>query len=236
MLGKQSSAVPYSYIKALARVDATPFIVPIHNNRRMLGQIMKLVDGLMLIGGPDIDPAHYGQPHRKGLRLVTPERDIVELTLTRWALRDRIPVLAICRGIQMLNVAAGGSLIQDIANQLPGARKHDQYPDFEESYLAHDVQLTPESRLARICKKGRLTVNSLHHQAIDRLGAGLRVVARADDGVIEAVEGMNHTWTVGVQWHPEWLIDTQDEMTGLFRAFVDSCRSTTASMDRVTGR
>lgn len=231
ILGKQAFAVPNSYIDALVRVGATPLIIPIVDDQEILNHLMGIADGLLLVGGPDIDPVHYAQTVQPGLRQVTPARDKLELTLTRRALRDKIPVFGICRGIQVLNVAAGGSLWQDIASQVPRAQKHDQYPDFREDYLAHQVQIEPDSRIAGICGKTRLAVNSLHHQAIDHVGTGLSVVARSEDGIIEAVEGDGEQWVVGVQWHPEWLVKNHDEMLALFRAFRDACQSGRISTD-----
>ena len=233
-LGQKASAVPNSYIDALVRVDATPLIIPVVEDERRLKHLTEMADGLMLIGGPDIDPVHYDQAAHPGLRQVTPARDQLELALTRWALRRRLPILAICRGIQVLNVAAGGSLWQDIASQVPGAQKHDQYPDHREDHLAHHVDIAPHSRIAGICRQTRLAVNSLHHQAINRIGTGLSVVARSGDGIIEAVEGGDESWTVGVQWHPEWLVDVSEAMRLLFAAFREACRANSSSVgDRV---
>ena len=223
LLGKEAAAVPNTYIAALARGGATPLIMPVVEDRRLLAHLMELVDGLMLIGGPDVDPFHYGQTPHPALRQVTSVRDRVEFILTNWALRAKKPILAICRGIQVLNVAAGGRLWQDIASQVPDARKHDQYPANREDHLAHPVWIEPDSRLAGICRQTQIKVNSLHHQAIRHVGPGLRVVARADDGIIEGVESVGENWVVGVQWHPEWLVSTSEEMRALFDAFQDAC-------------
>ena len=225
ILGHRASAVPNTYIRALMHVEATPLIIPVVEELSLLGHLMPMVDGLMLIGGPDIDPVHYDQTAQPGLRQVTPERDKMELAVTQWALHKQMPILAICRGIQVLNVAAGGSLWQDIESQVPGAQKHDQYPDNREDHLAHTIEIAPGSRLAAICRHKRLDVNSLHHQAIDRVGRGLSVVARSGDGIVEAVEGDGDPWIVGVQWHPEWLIADCEAMRLLFGAFRDACRA-----------
>lgn len=224
ILGKKASAVPESYIAALAGTGITPLIIPIADNNDFLRHVMGIIDGLMLVGGPDVAPVHYGQPTLPGLREVTPTRDLVELKLTRWALTDGLPIFAICRGIQVLNVAAGGSLWQDIASQRPNAHRHDWHPDYGEDHLAHSVKLEPGSRLAEFSRQVRLRVNSLHHQAIKRVGAGLKVVARADDGIVEAVEGRGTQWVLGVQWHPEWLVAKCPLMRGLFGAFGEACR------------
>lgn len=235
ILGRRASAVPYTYINALTRVEATPLVIPVVEADGLIRHLMTMLDGLMLIGGPDVDPVHYDQTAHPGLRQVTPERDKMELTVTQWALHKRLPILAICRGIQVLNVAAGGSLWQDIASQLPGAQKHDQYPDNREDHLAHAIEIVPGSRIAAICRQTRLDVNSLHHQAIDRVGQGLSIVARSGDGIVEAVEGNGDPWIVGVQWHPEWLIEDCKAMRRLFAAFRDACRTNRSSDGDRTG-
>jgi putative glutamine amidotransferase len=154
---------------------------------------------------------------------VTPARDAVELQVTRWALEADLPILAICRGVQVLNVAAGGTLWQDIATQIPGADKHDYHPNFPEDYRAHTVKTISGSRIAGIVGEDDVAVNSLHHQAIDRLGKGLHATAFAPDGIIEAIEGEGTGWVVGVQWHPEWLIGSDNRMRALFETFRNVC-------------
>lgn len=225
ILGNKASAVPHTYVNALALVEATPLIIPVFEAANLIGHLLDMADGLMLIGGPDVDPVHYDQTAHPGLRQVTPDRDRLELQVTQWALSKRLPILAICRGTQLLNVVAGGSLWQDIATQVPGAQKHDQHPDHREDHLAHSVQIEPSSRLASICRQTRLDVNSLHHQAIKQIGEGLSVVAHSEDGIIEAVEGVGDPWIVGVQWHPEWLVADCEAMRSLFRAFREACRA-----------
>ena len=223
ILGNISTAVPDSYIRALLKSGAVPLIIPVIPSTKVLAQLFRMIDGLLLIGGPDLDPVHYHQQPVRGLRKITPPRDAVEIQVTRWALEADLPILAICRGIQVLNVAEGGTLWQDIASQLPDAEKHDYYPDHPEDFLAHNVKLHAGSRLARIVGDADLAVNSLHHQAIDRLGVGLFPVAHSPDGIIEAVEGAANRWIIGVQWHPEWLIETDSRMAALFHAFCEVC-------------
>jgi putative glutamine amidotransferase len=225
ILGKQASAVPDSYINGLVQAGAVPLMIPITSDQETIDALMGMAHGLLLIGGPDIAPSHFGQTDKPGLRQVTPARDAVELPLTKRALADKTPIFAICRGIQVLNVAAGGSLLQDIATQLPNAQKHDQHPDHGPSHLAHPIQIEPNSRIAAICGQTRMTVNSLHHQAIDRVGVGLSVVARSSDGIIEAIETKDDRWVVGIQWHPEWMLKDREDMPALFQAFCDACRS-----------
>lgn len=222
-VGHQATAVPDSYIRALLKVDAIPLIIPVIQSRKILKQLFQMIDGLLLIGGPDLDPVQYHQSAHEGLRKVTPARDNMEIQVSHWALEADLPIMAICRGIQVLNVAAGGTLWQDIGSQLPHAAKHDYYPDYPKDFLSHTVKLLPGSRLAGIIGDGQASVNSLHHQAIDKLGQGLCPVAYAPDGVVEAVEGIDASWIVGVQWHPEWLIESDHRMVTLFKDFGEAC-------------
>ena len=221
--GHQATAVPDSYIRALLKIDAIPLIIPVIQSRKILEHFFQMIDGLLLIGGPDLDPAHYHQAVHAGLRKVTPARDNMEMQVCLWALEADLPIMAICRGIQVLNVAAGGTLWQDIASQLPNAAKHDYYPDYPKDFLAHTVKPLPGSRLAGIIGDDEASVNSLHHQAIDKLGQGLSPVAYAPDGIVEAVEGIDANWIIGVQWHPEWLIENDRRMLNLFKTFGDVC-------------
>lgn len=225
ILGRQATAVPDSYIRALLKIEAIPLIIPVMPSSKMLWQFFHMIDGLLLVGGPDLDPVHYHQSAHKGLRKVTPARDKVELQISRWALETGLPIMAICRGIQVLNVAAGGTLWQDIACQQPHAAKHDYHPDYPEDFLAHTIKPLPDSRLGAIIGFDDASVNSLHHQAIENLGKGLRPAAYAPDGILEAVEGIDAGWVIGVQWHPEWLIESDPRMLALFKAFGEVCTS-----------
>ena len=223
ILGRSASAVPDSYIRALIAIDAAPLIIPVIQNGIVLASLFQQIDGLLLIGGPDLDPVHYHQSAHAGLRRITPERDELELQITQWALDRDLPIMAICRGIQTLNVAAGGSLWQDLASQVPASSKHDYHPDYPLDYLAHSVKPLPGTRLSGALGADEIMVNSLHHQAINELGKGLRPTAHAPDGIIEAVEAINATWVLGVQWHPEWLVNNDERMVRLFTAFRDVC-------------
>lgn len=223
ILGRQATALPNSYIRALSKVDLLPLIIPVVPHQALLDRYLRMMDGLLLVGGPDIDPVHYGQDPVAGLRRVTPARDEVELDVVCRALEAGLPILAICRGIQVLNVAAGGTLWQDIGSQQPRAAKHDYHPGYPEGHLAHPVTVASGSRLGAILGEGEIWVNSIHHQAIDRLGKGLRATAHAPDGIVEGVEGVDRRWVLGVQWHPEWLVDHDPRMLALFDGFRQAC-------------
>jgi putative glutamine amidotransferase len=189
-----------------------------------LREIYERVDGLLIPGGVDIDPALYGEAPHERLGRVDAARDRAELQLTMWAIEDRKPYLGLCRGLQVLNVACGGTLYQDLGAQCPEAIKHDYFPTygFARDHLAHDVDLAPGTQLREVMGRDRIAVNSMHHQAIRKLGDGLRASATAADGIVEAAELDGDGFVVGVQWHPEVFEFGQPETQALFRAFIDA--------------
>jgi putative glutamine amidotransferase len=179
-----------------------------------------MLDGLILTGGGDVDPARYGQPREELTDRVVPARDDFEIELTRLALARGLPVFAVCRGIQVLNVACGGTLIQDLATA--GRRQHSS-PVMPPLY--HDVAITPGTLLAETTGATRLRVNSIHHQSVRQVGDGLAQSAVAADGTIEAVERREPGWVLGVQWHPELMAAEDTAQRALFRALVDHARA-----------
>jgi len=166
-------------------------------------------------------PEEYGGEAHPKISRVDPPRDALELAMIRQSLEDGKPILGICRGIQAMNVALGGTLFEDIASQRPDSLKHDYYPDYPRDTLAHEVLIEPKSLAGRILNAERLEVNSLHHQGIRTLAAPFRATAYAPDGLVEAIEIPEHPFALGVQWHPEWL-QTQPPMRALFRALVEA--------------
>jgi len=180
------------------------------------------LDGLLLSGGEDVDPARFGEEPLPDLGKVSPERDAIELALARRAIEKDVPIFAICRGLQVLNVAVGGSLYQDIGSQVGGALQHRQTAP--RWHPAHTVSVARETRLMDIVGQSRVAVNTVHHQAARELGTGMVIAARAPDGIIEAIECSDARFVIGVQWHPENMVATSPIMAALFRAFVDACR------------
>lgn len=215
------------YYEAVAAAGGAPVLIPLLEDVDALRATYDACAGILLPGGVDMDPATYGEaPHEK-LGRIDPDRDRVELQLTRWAIEDRKPLLGLCRGLQVINVATGGTLFQDLEAQLAGGIRHDYFPTygFERDHLSHDVAVDPSSRLRSLVDLDQLPVNSMHHQGVKQLGAGLVASARASDGLIEAAEATNGHWMVGVQWHPE-VFDSHDPHTrDLFRGFVDASRN-----------
>jgi putative glutamine amidotransferase len=180
------------------------------------------VDGLLLTGGDDVDPSNYGQEPHPRLEDRDPVRDAFEIALARAAHKRAIPVLAICRGMQVANVALGGSLIQDIPSQVGESVRHRKGPDGNPP--SHEIAVEDGTRLRELVGGPRALVNSYHHQTADRVAPGLRVSARTADGVVEALEDPEHPFFVGVQWHPERA--AEDPVTrGLFREFMAAARA-----------
>jgi putative glutamine amidotransferase len=212
------------YYLAAAAMGAVPVLIPLLDDVETLRAIYERMDGLLVPGGVDIDPAIYGEPPHEKLGRVDAARDRVELQLTTWAIEDRKPFLGLCRGLQVLNVACGGTLYQDLGAQRPDALRHDCFPTygFDRAHLAHDVALSDGTHLGAMMGTGRIAVNSMHHQAIKTLGAGLRASALSSDGVIEGAELDDDSFVIGVQWHPEVFDYTQPATEKLFRAFVEA--------------
>jgi putative glutamine amidotransferase len=212
------------YVRALVRAGAAPVLLPQLTEHSRLRRLYDLLDGLLLPGGGDVDPARYGEARHEKCGPASPELDEVELTLAHWTADDGKPVFAICRGVQVLNVALGGTLYQDIAAQIPGGAEHVKHRHGPRDFLAHTVDFAPGSRLAGILGATSLPVNSLHHQAVKDVAPGLAVVARTPDSLIEALEADDHPFFIGVQWHPEELVDRDAHSHRLFDALVGACR------------
>lgn len=211
------------YFLACTSVGAIPWMVPLlDDDPETLRGIYEHLDGIFLAGGVDVDPSSYGDDRHALCGRTDLARDRVELQFARWALEDGKPVLGVCRGMQVINVAAGGTLYQDCADQFPDSIKHDYFPGagWARDYLAHEVRVEEGTRLRRLFDADRVMVNSMHHQAIRRIGEGLVASAVAPDGLVEAVEGSGDAYMVGVQWHPEMLIDTDEGTRRVFEEFM----------------
>jgi putative glutamine amidotransferase len=191
--------------------------------RKLVGEL----DAVLLTGGGDVDPVLYGEERHATVEDAEPGRDEFELDLARRAMTADLPLLAICRGAQVLNVAAGGSLVQDIPSAIESALAHSVREP--KDAVAHAVRVEPNSRLERalgptVDSTHACRVNSRHHQSVNRIGAGLTASARAEDGVVEAIERPEGAFCLGVQWHPENFLKT-GEFAPLFQAFIDAARA-----------
>jgi putative glutamine amidotransferase len=211
---------PLDYEAAVRRAGATPRPLSLGE---AAADALQGVDGLLLTGGDDVDPGLYGEAPHPTFDVAEPGRDAFEIDLVRRALDAELPVLAICRGLQVLNVALGGTLIQDIPSEPRGLLPHDA--SGSPTTLAHTVDIAPGSCLASLVGPDEVrAVNSRHHQAVRVLGRGLVATATSPDGLIEAAEVPTARFCVGVQWHPENFHAT-GEFSGLFDGFVAACRS-----------
>ena len=209
----------FEYVDAIIRAGGIPVLVPPVGNP---AEIYERLDGLILSGGGDIDPSYYGGRAHSAIYGVSKERDEFEIELARVAARGRRPCLPICRGIQVLCVALGGTLIEHIPDETDHSIAH-RDPDMKEG-KPHKVDITPNSILALALEATSCTVISWHHQAIRDPGP-LRVTAKSSDGIIEAVELPGHAWMNAVQWHPEMSAGTDPTQQRLFDCFVKACRS-----------
>ncbi len=212
--GGDSYACLAAYAQAVAAGGGAPVLLPYGFEERLLRRLFDSLDGLLLAGGGDVDAQSYGARPTSELRGVDPARDHQEILLARWAAREGKPLLGICRGLQVINVALGGTLYQDIHGECPNALDHDQ-PKTPPGQVDHPVLIEPGTRLGALVGSARLDANSSHHQAVKDLAPDVRLAARAPDGVIEAIELTGHPFGLAVQWHPERLID-RPEMLALF--------------------
>ncbi len=211
------------FILAPVVAGAIPWLIPLLNaDTETLRSIYENLDGLLLPGGADVDPGSYDEQAHPRTEGTDPPRDDVELKLVEWALEDGLPILGLCRGCQIVNLALGGTIYQDLEHEFPGAIKHDYLPraGYARDRLSHDVRLVEGSRLSAIVGEPTMPVNSMHHQGIRDLGRGLVAVAIAPDGLIEGIELPAHPFMIAVQWHPEALSPTDPRMRRLFVEFV----------------
>jgi len=214
-------ALGENYVQALSQAGALPILIPLGLPDDQLEEILARLDGILFSGGGDIDPAIFEMEAVPQVKGVDPNRDQVEIRLVKTAFSEGLPFLGICRGLQVINVALGGTLYTHIADQHPQALKHDYYPDWPRDYRPHTVRIESKSRLAAILGTTNPKVNSLHHQGVRDLGSGLQAIAWASDHLIEAVELADHPFGLAVQWHPEWLT-AHEPMRSLFWAFVEA--------------
>jgi putative glutamine amidotransferase len=208
-----AALIPLVYVEAIERAGGRALIVPPSEDG--VEETLDALDGLLLSGGEDIDPAHYGAEPHAATAGVRSDRDRAELALLHVALERDMPVLAVCRGSQVLNVARGGDLVQHLPD-LVGDDKHKHTPGV---FADHEVELQPGSRVGELLGE-RAAVKSHHHQGYGRIGEGLRETARADDGTVEALEDPSKRFAVGVLWHPE-----EGEDFALFRGLVEEARA-----------
>ena len=216
-------AVNEPYARSISTAGGIPILIPLDLSESDLGALLDRVDGIVFTGGYDIDPHKYGgQPHPKVMH-IDQARDETEIHLVKIMAERGMPILGICRGLQVINVAMGGSLYEDLPQQFSGSIQHDHH-DKPRDHLAHPVWVESGNRLAQILSQEEVRVNSLHHQGIRKLGNLLRPTAYSADGLVEAVELTGSQFSLAVQWHPEELQAHQAQRL-LFQAFVQSCQA-----------
>lgn len=207
-----------AYISAVEDAGAVPFIIPVSNDLEKTKKLIDLCDGLLFPGGEDIVPGYYGENPHKNLGEIRPEVDKFLFHSLLYALEQRKPALGICKGMQMMVVATGGSLYQDIYSQ----REEETFLHCQSgrrTYGVHQVQIDKDSRLFQILETGQIATNSMHHQSVRTLGKGLRLSAHTEDGIVEAVESLDGR-LIGVQWHPEEMVPESGAMKRLFKNLV----------------
>jgi putative glutamine amidotransferase len=228
----------HRYLTALMSVGAAPWMVPlVPGEESTLRALYEMADGIFLAGGVDVDPASYREDRLDVCGRTDPDRDAVELRLARWAIAEGKPVLGVCRGLQIINVACGGTLVQDVAHSSERAIKHDFFPTqgYARDHIAHSASVDLDSSLGRIYQSATIDVNSMHHQGIRQLGDGLAATVIAPDGLIEGVEGTNGRFLLAVQWHPEMLIERDAGTRRLFEAFVSAARDYAGQQPSISG-
>lgn len=211
------------YYNAIVNIGAIPIILP-YANHVDLKDILDIVDGVLLTGGDDIDPAFLDEGPLTSLGKVNPERDIRELSIARYCLQERIPLLGICKGMQVMGIACGGQLYQDIYSQKTSHTiQHQQKaPSW---YGWHEIELEQDTKLYTIIHNTTIRVNSFHHQGMKDSGSLLKVCARSKDDLIEAIEHPEHPFYIGVQWHPERMFHKNKQQQQLFKSFLKSAKN-----------
>jgi putative glutamine amidotransferase len=212
------------YLLAIEDAGGIPIILPLSAETPLRRQVLSTLDGLLLTGsGPDLPPALYGERQRFRYQVMSRSRADFEVAVARLAVGQHLPMLGICGGMQSINVALGGTLVQDIPSQIPSPLKHRQ--STPATKLGHWIQIAPRSLLQRIVRRRKIRVNSSHHQSVKQVARPLLVSAVAPDGVIEAIESRRHPFLLGVQWHPEFLFEHDSMARRIFSAFVKAAKT-----------
>lgn len=214
-------AVGEAYIQSIHRVGGVSILIPVGLSAGGLEQIFSHLDGVLFTGGGDINPQIYNGKAHNAVYGIDGARDEMEIALVKLAVSQKLPFLGICRGIQVINVALGGTLYTDISSHHPGALKHDYFPGYPRDYLSHSIQVAENSILSFILKNTSPQVNSMHHQGIEQIAPSLVSTAFAPDGLVEGIEMPDHPFGIGVQWHPECLPELES-MQALFDSLVQA--------------
>lgn len=216
------TTVSIDYTKGVIEGGGIPIVIPTTGDIEIIKEQLNLIDGLILSGGPDINPIYYGEDFKEKIGVISPERDDNEIKILKEFLKTEKPILGICRGHQLLNVYFGGTLYQDLSyfEMEPLKHRQDLYPELE----IHNVAIEKNSILENLYGES-IRTNSFHHQAINKLGEGFKVIAKSSDGIVEAIEKIDHKFCLGIQWHPEMMVARGNkDMIKIFKLLIEkSC-------------
>lgn len=210
-------------LKSISDNGGIPFMFQITSDDEIIEKYLEMVDGILFTGGNDVNPLYYGEDPIKEIGVIDYERDEFELKLYRKAVEKDMPILGICRGSQLMNVASGGNLYQDVYTQKKGTNSHSY--EFFGAFEYHNVDITTDSKLFEILKVSELKTNSYHHQSIKEPAKGYKPTAFAKDGIIECIESENLTFAVGIQWHPEVMYNKLPIFANIFTTFIKHCEN-----------
>ena len=218
-----------AYVHALEHAGGVPVLIPMVNDTETLTTLLGRLDGILFSGGVDIQPVHYGEDPHALLGEVDQQLDELELTMVHWALQENLPTLGVCRGMQLVNIAFGGTLYQDVTAQVPGSIQHCKR-ELPRNTLIHSIHIEEGSRVEEVFGTRELWVNSLHHQAVKEPGRGVRISGRAEDGIAELLEVPEKHFVVAAQGHPEEIYTHEPVWAKLFTAFVEACSTRPSSI------
>src|SRR5699024_1192912 len=221
-LRKTLSEVNYTYVDAIVQSGGIPVIIPVLKEMKDINRYIDMIDGLILTGGEDISPLRFEEEPIKETKNICYDRDETEITLFNEAYSNGIPVLGVCRGLQVLNVALDGTLYQDINTQIPNSMGHISTYNIDGGY--HSINIKKNTILHDIFKEEKINVNSQHHQSIKDLGKGLKTNSISSDGVIEGAESTTDNFVLGTQFHPEAMLNKHGEFLNLFNYFINKCK------------
>lgn len=210
------------YINAVVEGGGIPVVIPNLQDTENMDRYVDIVDGIIFTGGEDVSSNYFGEEPLKEVTMISRDRDLTEMALFMKVYEKGIPIFGICRGMQLINIALGGNVYQDIYTQAPGVHGHTCETNLQEGY--HNINISVGTIMHEIFNKEKLQVNSLHHQALKTLGKDLKVTANSSDGIIEAIESTNHKFIMGVQFHPETMAMKYKEFIKPFSYFVDKCK------------
>lgn len=212
-----------AYLKVIEAAGGIPVILPLNQSQETLRQLISTFDGFLFTGGPDVHPFYFGEETQAHCGNVSPRRDTFEMALLPLVMEAKKPILGICRGVQLINIALGGDIYQDIPSQFPEDFPIAHSQPFYYDIPSHTVQVVPGTLLASLTENSVLKVNSMHHQAVRRVAPGLTVSAYAANHLIEAIEKPEYPYLLGVQWHPEYLWESDPVGKKIFDTFVGAC-------------